>query len=549
MPIRKTIVAAIALLASVWALPVRAADLIVVNAKIIRDGLPAASALAVADGRFVGVGAERDIMALRHPATRVIDAEGRTIIPGLVDSHIHAIRAGLSFASEASFIGARSIKEAMDRLAAQARAIRPDGWIVVAGGWTPQQFTENRVPSLAEVRAAAPGRPVYLQLFYRAALLTPEAVALLGLERKGLPAGALAQTDGEGNATGWISGSAKAIARLYESLPKGDTKARMASTRAFFAALNALGVTGVIDPGGHNIGPDDYEAVFGLWRRRELSLRVAYSICAPSAGKELAEYQAYTRFLPSGWGDDWLRFNGIGERVTWGLYNNNAPSPGQIRQFEDIALWAARAGHTLTVHWNKDVSAGVLLDIFSRVNARVPIAPLRWSVAHLHDTRPETLERMKHLGLGWLTQNSLYFAREDYLAALPSGRRGSAPPLVSALRLGLPTGAGTDGHRVMDYNPFVALQWMLDGKTVDGRPTRGVEETPGRIEALRLWTKGGAWFTFDEKRRGGIVPGMLADFAVLSKDYWSLPVAEIGTIESLLTVVGGRSVHAAGPFR
>ncbi|MFM2129351.1 MAG: hypothetical protein RL477_897, partial [Pseudomonadota bacterium] len=269
---------------------------------------------------------------------------------------------------------------------------------------------------------------------------------------------------------------------------------------------------------------------------------------APTPGRELEEYKAYTRFLPSGTGDDWLRFNGIGERVTWGLYNNDAPQAAEIAAFESVALWAARQGHTLTMHWNRDASVHHLLSIFERVNARVRLAPLRWSVAHLHDATPATLARMKALGLGWLSQDALHFATADYLAKMPQGRRQASPPLVSALRLGLPVGAGTDAHRVMSYNPFVALQWMLDGRTVDGRPTREAQEIPDRARALQMWTKGSAWFAFDEDRRGTLAPGRLADFAVLSQDYWSVPVGEIGKIAAQLTVVGGRIVFAARPF-
>ena len=109
-------------------------------------------------------------------------------------------------------------------------------------------------------------------------------------------------------------------------------------------------------------------------------------------------------------------------------------------------------------------------------------------------------------------------------------------------------GAGTDAHRVASYNPFVALQWMLDGKTVGGTPLRWEEETPSRQEALRLYTSGSAWFDRSDDRRGSLEAGRLADLAVLSKDYLTVPVGEIGAIESLLTMVGGKVVYAAGPY-
>ena len=161
---------------------------------------------------------------------------------------------------------------------------------------------------------------------------------------------------------------------------------------------------------------------------------------------------------------------------------------------------------------------------------------------------PESLKRMKAMGLGWLMQNAFYFRGEAFL-----GQRGLelarvSPPIVTALKMGIPMGSGTDAHRVMSYNPFVSLRWMLDGKTAGGIAMRGPEELPSRIEALRLYTQGSAWFSFDEKARGSLAAGQLADLAVLSKDYLTVPTEEIGGIVSLLTMVGGRVVYADGPF-
>ena len=251
---------------------------------------------------------------------------------------------------------------------------------------------------------------------------------------------------------------------------------------------------------------------------------------------------------PMGFGDGMLRFNGIGERVTFGMYNNDEPSAEQKDQFHAAAKWAAERGMSLTQHWNNDASVHHLLDAFERVNREIPIAPLRWSIAHLNDASDASLARMKALGVGWAMQNAMYFEGERFLAERAASAARRAPPVMSALRIGVHTGAGTDAHRVMSYNPFVALQWLLDGKTVGGAPLRWQEEIPSRQEALRLYTMGSAWFDHSERQRGSLEPGKLADLAVLTKDYLKVPVGEIGGIESLLTMVGGRVVYAAGPF-
>jgi predicted amidohydrolase YtcJ len=200
------------------------------------------------------------------------------------------------------------------------------------------------------------------------------------------------------------------------------------------------------------------------------------------------------------------------------------------------------------VHWNNDSSVHYLLDALERVAQQAPIGPLRWSIAHVHDATPQTLARMKALGVGWLMQNRLYFAVPAFLGAYQRSRIEAMPPIVSALRLGLPVGGGTDADRVMSYNPFVALQWMLDGRTLSGMPTRTAAEIPSREEALRIYTQGSAWFTHDEGQRGRLEPGMLADLAVLSDDILTMPVERIGTLTSLLTMVGGRIVYADEPY-
>jgi len=186
--------------------------------------------------------------------------------------------------------------------------------------------------------------------------------------------------------------------------------------------------------------------------------------------------------------------------------------------------------------------------LIARVNAETPITKLRWSIAHLNDASPETLQRLKTLGLGWLVQNAFYFRGEAFIGQRGMEAARRVPPLVSALRLKVPVGGGTDAHRVMAPNPFVSLQWMLDGKTISGVAMRAPEELPSRIEALRLYTQGSAWFSFEEHTRGALAVGQLADLAVLSRDYLDVPVNQIGGIVSLLTLVGGRIVYADGPF-
>ena len=536
-------------LAWISAAPASAERLLLTHGRIVTldDRSQIAEALLVEEGRIAQVGTDAALRAGLPAGVREIDLGGRTVIPGLIDSHIHAVRAGLTFSKEVNWIGATSLREALARMSAVAARTKPGAWVVVPGGWNVQQFEEKRLPTQTEIEAAAPDHPVYVQMSYAGALLSRSGFEALRIARdEDLPANGRFERDPQGRMTGWVSGDLSTIVALYDRLPKPTLDEAMEGTRAFFRELNRFGVTGVSDPQGHNLSLDQYAAVKRLAREGALSLRVRYSHCAPRAGFEGQDYEALTRAPAED--NDWLRFNGLGECVTWGMYNNDNPSPAQLAQFEAVALFAARNRLGLTIHWNNDSSAHHLLDAFARVRSQIDYAPLRWSVAHLHDARPETLSRLRALDLGWLMQDRLYFAAPSFLSAYAQSRIAAMPPFGAALRLGLPVGGGTDADRVMSYNPFVALRWMLDGRTISGLPTRAPEDIPTREQALRIWTQGSAWFTQEEERRGVLKAGAFADLAVLSGDVLSLPLEEFTNLRSLLTMVGGRIVHAEGIF-
>jgi len=497
------------------------AQTILLNGKILTadSQFSTVEALEVSGGRIVAVGTSANLRRMAEKGVRVIDLEGRTVIPGLIDSHMHAIRAALSFSTEVNWIGTRSLPEALNRIREASHSMPPGAWLIVAGGWNAQQFSENRRPTQAELMAAAPENPVYIQLGYGWVVMTPKALQKLNITNDAdLPLGGKLERDPDGKLTGGISGAQNAIIALFDRLPIPTPDQEVEGTKKFFRELNRLGITGVVDPGGNNMTAESYQALFKVWRQRELTVRVAYTLCGITPGKEFEELKDLTQLVPMGFGDAMLRFNGIGERITWAMNNNNNPTQAEREKYYEIVRWAAERGMSLTMHWPRNDSVGLLLDIFERVNKEVPIANLRWSIAHLNDASPESLRRMKALGIGWTVQ---------------PGR--NVPPVETAKEFGVVVGAGTDAHRVASYNPFTAFEQFLDGKVA-------------RDEALRLYTQGSAWFSRDENERGSLEPGKLADLAVLSKDYMTVPAEEVGGIESLLTMVGGKIVYASGPY-
>ncbi len=529
--------------------PALAADRLYLNGAIVTldKRLPSVSAILVRDGRIAAMGESAALMA-RAPETQVIDLGGRTVIPGLIDSHIHAIRAGLSYATEVHWTGAATIAEALQRLRNAADTLPLGGWLIVAGGWTELQFSERRRPTQDEIETAAPDHRIYIQHLYSSALLSKSAVEALDLARNGALLAQLKTQNDSGELKGWLSGEADAITALFDLLPRPSREQQIEGTKAFFRKLNSLGMTGVMDPGGYNLPLEAYGAVRELARQKQLTLRVIYSFSAPAPGSEFDDFDRLTKDRPLGAGDGYLRFNGIGENVTWGMYNNDKPSSDDKAGLARVLGLAAQRRLGVTFHWMNDRSAGALLDVLESVNAQSPIADLRWSIAHLHDASLPTLARMKTLGVGWLFQNALYFRGGAFVRQRGEEAARVSPPIVSAIDKGLKVAAGTDAHRVMSFHPFVALQWMLDGRTVDGERTRDAREIPTRLQALEAYTLGGAWFSHEENERGSLSVGKLADFAVLSDDYLTIPVERIGALRSLMTVVGGKVVYAAAPF-
>jgi predicted amidohydrolase YtcJ len=525
-------------------------DTVLVNGKIVTVDPQSSvrSAVAIRDGRIAAVGTDAEIRQLAGPTTRTIDLQGRTVIPGLIDSHMHAIRAALSFSTEVNWIGASSLADALDRLREASVKAKPGAWlVVVTPPATLDTFKEHRRPTQAELVAVAPNHPVYVQLAYGWAMMTPLALKALNINSDAdLPKGNSLEHGPDGKLTGAITGN---LVELFDRLPKPTFDEQVAGTKAFFRELNRLGLTGVVDPGGNNVTPREYQAVFKVWRDRQMTVRVAYSVCGMTDGSEFAEYQNYLAIMPQGFGDDMLHFNGIGERITWAMNGiNGIPPEADKAKYYDIVRWAAQRGLTVTMHWNTEANVDQLLGIWERVNQEFPIAPLRWTVAHLNDASPKTLQRMKALGVGWTVQDAMYNTNADVLRRESTEKIGRQPPVVTGNKIGLPIGAGTDAHRVSTYNPFTVLQWFLDGKNASGTPLRGVAETPSRGDALRFYTSGSAWVSHDERVRGSLEVGKLADLAVLSKDYMTVSVDQIGSIESVLTMVGGKVVYAAGPF-
>jgi predicted amidohydrolase YtcJ len=527
------------------------ADTVLFNGKVLTvdKDFSIQQALAIGHGRVLASGSTAAMKRLAGDKAKLIDLGGRTVIPGLTDGHIHGIRAALTFGTEVNWIGVPTLQEALEKIRQAGKSQNPGSWIVVAGGWTEEQFAEKRRPTPREVAEAAPDNPVYIQHLYDWLLLTPKAMEALNIHDDAdvTPGGRL-KRDGENHPTGVVNGNGNTLGKIFDHLPKPTLAQQVDGSKKFFREMNSLGITGIVDGGGVSMYPANYQAVFKLWRDKQLTLRVAYHLCAPKPGSELADLQNLTQLLPQGFGDDMLHFNGPGEILIWADWTDGDITPDGKAKMAELLRWAASKGYTIQLHWNPDRTVHDLLDVIEDINRDYPVRDLRWTVLHLYNASEDNLKRMKLLGLVWGVQDGLYFGGERLQHDEGVEKARGLPPIATALRLGLTVAGGTDAHRVSSYNPFVSLQWYLDGTTIGGVKTRDDAEAPSRRQALEMYTRNSAFMANDDDKRGTLEPGKLADLAVLSSDYLTTPVSEVGKIRSVLTMVGGKVVYADRPF-
>jgi predicted amidohydrolase YtcJ len=527
------------------------ADTVLFNGKVLTGDkdFSVTEALAIDHGRVLAAGTSQAMRRLAGEQARLIDLGGRTVIPGLTDGHIHGVRAAATFGTEVNWTGVATLKQALEKIHQAAQAQQPGSWIVVAGGWTEEQFAEKRRPTPAEVVAAAPDNPVYIQHLYDWLLLSPKAMEVLNIRDDAdvSPGGTLARDDAN-QPTGIVTGNGNTLLRIFDKVPRPSLDAQVAGSRKFFREMNSLGITGIVDGGGVSMYPANYQALFRLWHDRQLTVRVAYHLCAPKPGSELADLQNLTQLLPPNFGDEMLHFNGPGEILIWADWTDgDISSDGKARLLE-LLKWAASKRYTIQIHWNPDRTVHDLLDVIEEVSKEQPVRDLRWTVLHLYDASADSLARIKQLGLIWGVQDGLYFGGERLQQEVGVAAARRLPPIATALRMGIVVAAGTDAHRVSSYNPFVSLQWYLDGTTIGGVETRGSEEAPTRRQALEMYTRNSAFEANDDDQRGTLEPGKLADLAVLSADYMTVPVRQVGQIRSMLTMVGGKIVFADEPY-
>lgn len=522
-------------------------------------GNPVASAVAIAGGRFLAVGREEEILPLAGAATRLIDLKGRRVLPGLIDNHLHIIRGGLNFNMELRWDGIRSLADAMDMLRRQVAVTPPPQWVRVIGGFSEHQFDEKRLPTIAEINAAAPDTPVFLLHLYDRALLNGAALRAVGYTKDTPnPPGGEITRDGAGNPTGLLLAKPNA-GILYATLAKGPKLPfdyQVNSTRHFMRELNRLGVTGAIDAGGgFQNYPEDYAVIQALADAGQLTLRLAYNLFTQKPKHEKEDFLNWAKVSKYKQGDDYFRHNGAGEMLVFSAadfedFRQPRPdmAPEMEGELEGVVRILAENRWPWRMHATYDETISRALDVFERVNRDIPLAGLNWFFDHAETISEHSIDRIAALGGGIAVQHRMAYQGEDFVARYGAGIAEATPPVARMLEKGARVSAGTDATRVASYNPWVSLSWLVTGRTVGGLRLYPQRNCLDRETALRMWTENVTWFSDELGKKGRIQAGQLADLIVPDRDYFACAEDEIAAIASDLTMVGGRIVYGAGDF-
>lgn len=551
------------------ALQERPADLVVLDANVVTVDAkrPRASAFAVRDGVFIAVGDDEEISALRGENTRVVDAAGRTVIPGLNDSHAHLIRGGRFYNLELRWDGVDSLRRGLAMIREQARRTPEGQWVRVIGGWSPYQFEEKRMPTIRELNEAAPETPTFVLFLYSQGMLNRAAVQALDItkETKAPPGGRFELVDG-----GAILHAEPDPTILYQMIAKPpplSTAEQRNSTLHFFRELNRLGITSAVDAGGGGHAfPTDYGASREVAAADELTVRVSYYLFPQTAGKEGDDFRRWAAEYPSGKSEakgleHGFELEGGGEFLAHSAgdwENFLAPRPDLDERkargldpagdLHEVSTVLVTKNWPLRQHATYGESIELILDVFEQVAREQGRFAPRFAIDHAETVSDRELRRIKAMGGGIAIQDRMAFAGEYFVERYGKEAARHAPPIRKMLEMGIPVGAGTDGTRVSSYNPWPSIYWMVSGKTVGGTQLAAADNRLSREEALRLFTVGSAWMSQEETVKGRIAPGQYADFAILSADYLTVPEEEIKKLESLLTVVDGKVVYAAKPY-
>ena len=508
-----------------------APDRILSNGRILTvdEDFNVVEALALDGDRIMATGTDDEIVALADPDTVIMDVEGRTVIPGLIDNHVHYIRTVQRWHQQARIDGVESREEALVIIAEHAAGLPAGEWFMVQGGWSVDQFADRQGGfTLEELDRAAPETPFYAQVSYRGAYANSLALNAVGVE-----------TDGGA----WQQGR-QAFNRMFREMPPPTEEQLKQNLYQFSADLNAVGLTTVYDVDRPSAG--DISLIARASAERQLPLRVFHTLkyraeTSAEADEAVELIRAHTPFSV----DDRIGLLGLGEHVYGPMHDSSntveSHSDEIWNEYMKLATVAAQGGWHIHEHVMADRTIIDFLDRLEALNETVSITDLRWTLAHVLTVTEETIQRARELGLTAAVHGQ---AVHQARPIVPRGdaTRPPIPPMAAFEDSGMIWGLGTDTGVVSHYQPFVTLMWAATGLGIDGTVIH--PDPVGREAALVAHTRSNAYLLFKEDDLGTLEAGKLADLVVLDRDYLTVPAHEIKDIEPVLTMVGGEIVYS-----
>ncbi|WP_371424284.1 amidohydrolase [Tardiphaga sp.] len=511
-------------------------------------------ALAIRDGKILAVGSDAAIKPLAGPQTRVIDLAGKSVVPGLIDTHAHFRAAGLGD-YVVNLGGARDVAGALDLIRAFVAKKQPGAWITTGGWHPPSQLAEKRYLTRQELDSVSPNNPVYLRTVGHFAMANSLALQKAGISKNTPdPAGGAFERDASGDINGVLVETA--IPLVENIVPPFTEDEELRQYRLAEAALNRLGITSVVEGA---TSARDTQILQKLALAGDATVRVG-TMFRPEPPADSAGWDAIMsgNGATSGFGDDWLKLGGIkifydgGMTLKTAMMRDAYPdshddyhgvaqvTPERLKQLVSIAnLRGWRVG----VHVVGDLGVDHVLDAFEATDKEKSIKDRRFVLIHASLIRPEQMERARRVGARIDFQNAFMWDKAATVARFlgrPTADR-AVPTRTLIEKMGLENlGAGTD-FPVNPLNPFLTMYIMVTRKDPAGQ-VYGASEAIGREQALRLYTSAASRYMFEEARKGTLEAGKLADLVVLSADFMTVPDGQIKDITADMTMVGGKIV-------
>ncbi|SNT40692.1 hypothetical protein SAMN05216374_3807 [Tardiphaga sp. OK246] len=513
-----------------------------------------AQALAIRDGKILAVGSEAAIKPLAGPQTRVIDLAGKSVVPGLIDTHAHFKAAGLGD-YVVNLGGAKDVAGALDLIRAFVAKKQPGAWITTGGWHPPSQLAEKRYLTRQELDSVSPNNPVYLRTVGHFSMANSLALQKAGISKSTPdPAGGAFERDASGDINGVLVETA--IPLVENIVPPYTEDEELRQYRLAEAALNRLGITSVVEGA---TSARDTQILQKLALAGDATVRVG-TMFRPEPPADSAGWDAIMsgNGATSGFGDDWLKLGGIkifydgGMTLKTAMMREAYPdshddyhgiaqvTPERLKQLVSIAnLRGWRVG----VHVVGDLGVDQVLDAFEAADKEKSIKDRRFVLIHASLIRPEQMERARRVGARIDFQNAFMWDKAATVARFlgrPTADR-AVPTRTLIEKMGLENlGAGTD-FPVNPLNPFLTMYIMVTRKDPAGQ-VYGASEAIGREQALRLYTSAASRYMFEETRKGTLEAGKLADLVVLSADFMTVPDDQIKDITADMTMVGGKIV-------